>query len=495
MQINAPRSWIPSLCLLFAACPGKDDGDATATGSTTGAMTGVGPTSDGPSTTDTTTGAPEPTTAATGDDTTAATADDTTATTGDDTTATTGDDTGGGELVCPAAIDQAILACVADLQSDPELAENNFLLDLLLMCSDAEPVADDYDAHCAQQPTDPICALDYPGFIEAVLPECIARAQEALFADVCLFPESYAELLFTPAIALMDRRFVTSSAELEPIEHQQILLASADMGFPAATVEEALLATDDDGFDRLTVLDVGTDRALVAYSAHYGDTRVGRVFFRNSLTIVGAIEDSVFTRCAVERAIEGQPCTSGRDCEPDHMCIDILNDEGDVVLAPGTCVWPASLSGEGASCTTHDDCDPSTGLLCLDALADGDGQCRPGWMRRSFPGPDAALVANGTLTIPILSSGLATVPNAAHLDLNLFQDGANELELRLVNPLGTVTTIITTDATVITLDLEPINVPSDESAGGTWHLVVEDLGGNASGGVTRVALTLDTRWD
>jgi len=38
-------------------------------------------------------------------------------------------------------------------------------------------------------------------------------------------------------------------------------------------------------------------------------------------------------------------------------------------------------------------------------------------------------------------------------------------------------------------------VPGDESAGGVWHLIVEDLGGQASGSVSRLALTLDTRWD
>ena len=211
--------------------------------------------------------------------------------------------------------------------------------------------------------------------------------------------------------------------------------------------------------------------------------------------MVGAIEDGFFTRCGVERAIEGQPCASERDCAPDHMCLDILEDQGGVVIAPGACVWPAALPGEGASCTAHDDCEPSTGLLCLDNLGGGVGGCRPGWMRRSFAGADAALVAGGTVTIPIVVSGLATVPNAAYLDLHVFQDGENALALRLVNPDATVTDIGTTDATSFIIDLEPVNVPSDESAGGTWQLVVEDIGGDASGGVSRVALTLDTRWD
>ena len=43
------------------------------------------------------------------------------------------------------------------------------------------------------------------------------------------------------------------------------------------------------------------------------------------------------------------------------------------VLPENVIPWPASLPDEGAPCMTHDDCDPSTGLLCLDTLGDVDG--------------------------------------------------------------------------------------------------------------------------
>ena len=490
MRRLATPTCIASLCLVLAGCEGKDVGGAATTGhgatehgatdatDATDATTSMAPvtTGDGESSAGATTGEPQ----------------------GTSDSPTTGSSTGEappGALVCPEAIDQAILACVEDLLGDPELAEGNFLIDLLFMCADAEPVADDYDAHCALAPADPICALEYPEFVADVLPACIDRVQSVLFADRCLLPGSYAELLFTPAIALMQRRFVTSAADLSPIERQQLLLASADMGAPAATVEEALLAADDDGVEQLTVLDVGTDRVLVSYSAHYGDTRVGRVFFWQTLTIVGAIEDGFFTRCGVERAIEGQPCMNDAPCAPEHMCLDILESEGRV-LAPGTCVWPGPLAGEGAPCGADADCDPSSGLLCLDILAGGvAGACRPGWMRRSFAGPDSELAAGGTVMIPIVVAGVATVPTAAYLDLQLAQDGANELAVHLVNPGGTSTPVITTDAPLQLLDLAQVKVPGDESAGGIWHLVVEDIGGAASGAVARVALTLDTRWD
>ncbi|MBK7827409.1 hypothetical protein [Nannocystis sp.] len=491
MRPRAARIHLLSLGLALAACTdkgtlpadtastraaGDDVSDTTPTSSPTS-----GPTGD-------TTGVP------TGDTSTGEAASTSGQASTSDATSATGDPPG--ELLCPVAIDDAILACIAELQADPELADNNFLLDLLWMCSDAEPVADDYDAHCAAHPDDPICALEYQVFVETVLPECVARVQQLVFADVCLLPATYPELLFAPAIALMERRFVTTAAQLDASEQQQLLWASADMGFPAASVEEALLASDDDGLEQLTVLDVGTDRTLVLYSGHYGDTRVGRMFFAGTLTLVGAVEDGSFTRCGVERTIEGQPCTDDLACAPDHKCIDILSDADNVVLAPGVCASPTPIAGEGSPCNAHQDCDPSSGLLCLDSINEGDdGVCRPGWMRRSFAGPDTALVAGGSVKLPLLVAGVATVPTAAYLDLQRAQDGANQVAIHLVNPLGTSTSVSLTDAPLVVLDLEPIAVPTDESAGGVWHLVVDDLGGQASGAVTRVALTLDTRWD
>ncbi len=505
----------PALFLGLVLACSADPSDTTGTGgTTTEASTGdsssggtLEPTTD-PTTTDSMTGTSstslDPTTDAsttTGSSTedpatgttsglTATTDASSSGTTFDTTTDTTGGTPG--DLQCPESIDQAILACVLELQTDDEPDDNLFLLDLLFVCSDAEPVADDYDLHCAAQPDDPICALVYEAFVTTILPECIVRAQETLFAEVCLLPESYDALLFTPAISLMQRRFVTSAAQLDAGEQMQVLLASADIGFPVDTVEQALLATDDDGFDQLTVLDVGTDRTLVSFSAHYGDTRVGRVFLQGTPTVVGAIEDGSFTRCGVERTIEGQPCTDNLVCAPDHVCLDILTDMNNV-LAPGVCISQAPLPGEGTPCSGHADCDPASGLLCLDSLS--DGTCRPGWMRHSFAGGDTTLVTGGILDIPIVVAGLATVPTGAYLDLQLAQDVPNAIEVRLVNPTGTSTTASASDAPLISLDLAPMPVPGDESAGGIWHLLVKDVGGAAKGTVSELALTLDTRWD
>ena len=70
--------------------------------------------------------------------------------------------------------------------------------------------ADDYDAHCAQFPADPICALDYPVFVEEVLPECIAGAQEILV------------WIFTPAQFRQRLRVGSESAPSQRLNLQSV---------------------------------------------------------------------------------------------------------------------------------------------------------------------------------------------------------------------------------------------------------------------------------
>jgi hypothetical protein len=478
------RPLAPALALiLFTSCTDRPVDE------TSGTSTTLAESTTDPATTTPTSAASEPATTTTGAESTT-TADPGTSTPASTTSTTTGDL----PLECPPAIDEAIAACIVDLQADPEQA-GALLIDLLLACSDAEPVADDYDAHCASAPDDPICALDYRTFVADILPLCVARVQDQLFADVCLLPALYADLLFTPSIALMQRRALTDDVDLTDAEQQQLVFASQDMGLAVDSAADALLATDDGTVEQQTVLDVGTDRAITIYTGRYGGVQRGRALFRGTHTIVGAVEDGLLLRCAVERGVEGQPCADDGPCAPDHTCNDILKD-GDTVLFPGACIKPGTLPGEGDPCTAHDECGPAGGLLCLDAMNEGDpGTCRPGWMRRTFAGPVTPLTPGGSAIVDILVAGVATVPTAAYLDLTLTQADINDLELELLNPDGTANPVAMTSASGLLLHLEQIPVPGDESAGGKWQLIIKDVGGQAEGTVSDIGLTLDTRWD
>ncbi len=431
------------------------------------------------------------------DDDASASDDDTV---GDDDSTSGDDDSAPGELRCPETIDVGILGCVADLRTDPEASQGLHLIDLLLMCSDAEPAAVAYDQWCAATPDDPICGLDYFVFVSEVLPQCTDRAREQLFAGVCLLPTEYSELLPTPGVALVDRRFISDAATLDSAENAQVIATSMEIGFEVGTAADAFSATDDGGMEMLTVLAVGTDRMLTLWTAHYGDTRAGRMWFRGMMTRAATVLDSSFAACAIERGTEGQPCWTPEDpaCGEDHACTGIVTDELGQVLAPGACRATGEIDGAGAECDADFAC--AAGLLCIPYGAGAPlGQCNPGWMRRTFAGPSqVTLVAGGTTRIPILVSGLAAVPAVAQLDLVIGQGVANGLVITLENPFGTAVPVLDTNASPtmdVVLDLAEVAVPGDEVVNGEWALVVQDVGGQASGGVWLLGLTLDSRWD
>jgi len=411
--------------------------------------------------------------------------------------ASEGEGEGEGERAprCPESIDDAIGACVGDLQADPELAAGNFLLDLLLMCADAEPVADDFDAHCAGDPADPTCALDYETFITEFLPECTERARAQLFADVCVLPATYRELATAPALSVVARRTVDSAASLEDWERDQLLLTSSETGFDAATVAEALAATDDGSYEQLTLLDVGTDRTLVAWTAHHGDTRVGRIYFRGTRVVVAIISDSDLSGCAVERTVEGQPCESQASCGDGHGCIGFVDDGAGATLGAGVCTEVAPLEGQGEACAVDADC-ASPGLLCLPGVA-GTSTCRPGWMRHAFTadadGRD--LVMGQTISLPIVAHGLAARLGRVRLDLTVGQSHANALVVRLRTPGGSG--VVVSDTTVAPgtdlILVDQVVAPMvGLDANGVWGLEIEDVGGMAMGAVYAVTLSLDT---
>lgn len=407
-----------------------------------------------------------------------------------------------GELLCPASIDAAMVACVEALQADPDTSPANSLLDLLTLCADAEPVADDYDAHCAATPDDPICALAFETFVAEVLPQCTVRARDLLFAEVCVLPGQFRDLNNTPGLAPLGRRTITSADELDATEAEQLILTSAAVGIPVATAEEALAATDDGSVEQLSVLAVGTDRVIVAYSAAYGDTVGGLLWLRGALVSVGSIQDGELDDCAIERGIEGSECTSSGDpvCGTEHACLGVVLDDVGAVQGPGACAPLAALEGEGQSCIEDDAC--GTGQLCTPfSVAASDGQCAAGWVRRGFRADlsQAVTTPGGVARVPIVVSGVATVPTAARLRLLLGQDAPNPLRVSLENPTGTFTLVADTSAAPsadIFLPEQLLGVPGDEGANGVWNLVIEDLGdGTIGGAVFDLQLIVDTRFD
>jgi hypothetical protein len=387
------------------------------------------------------------------------------------------------------------------LEQDAERSTENFLLDDVVACADPEAVGDAYDRHCSARPADPICVGSYQQFAEGELPSCKSAAQGFVFSERCLLRGEFWLLRFTPGLVVLSSRLVRQSSDVTAAEAEQILWTSADSGFPVSTLEEAILATDDDQFEFLELLDVGSRRTIVAITAHYGDTRVGRILFRGTRTLVARVEDSFLSDCGIERLAQGSPCLES--CPGELTCLGSLAGSSDGAESSGfgLCV-DASLPVEhGLPCTTHADCDASLGLACLSAGGDApeDGECRPAWLRRTFEGPVGTLTTGGTTRIPIVASGLAPLVSEVRIEVLVGQDAPHALEIVLESPSG-ATSIVWDGADVapmtdVWIPEERLTFPPDQVANGTWFLVVQGLDDDASGSVARWALTLESRFD
>ena len=406
----------------------------------------------------------------------------------------------GGALVCPASIDTGITACIEARLADPELSPQEFLLDTLLACADAEPVAIGWDAHCAAAPADPACAIDYPTFVEQVLPGCVARVQASLFEGRCVLPPVFREVPFTRAMSPLGRRVLTSPDGLTEVEREQIL-AAGRVASPDLGAVDAVFAYADEGIvTQERWLELGTNRRLVSLVFHAGDNLFGAFFFDATLTRVARVYDSDLLDCAVERVARMSPCSTAGDCGAGLSCQGVVASGGNI-LGQGLCVPATQAEGEGNSCDDPAACDAAVGLVCLDlGGAPGAGQCRPGWQRGRFPG-DAAELPPGSTSHELEQtlSGLATVATGVRVSAVISHSSPSSVRVWVQNPASSEALVFDgakQDAPggEISLAGVPVPTPGDESANGVWKLRIEDSS-SSGGAVLSWDLEVSTRFD
>ena len=393
-----------------------------------------------------------------------------------------GEGEGEGEGACPAVFDAAIDDCVTDVLAD----SGGFVIDALVACADAEPIADDRDAYCAVA-DDVSCDLSLEDFVTDVLPECRARVQEARFADVCVFPDDVDDVAFAPGLALLDRRVVRSANDASPTDAAQIADAAG------VSFDVALQLADGDGWQLTHVLEVAGDREIVFVTARQGGADVdGAAYFFDTVFRVATVSSGVVGGCAVEVGLEGRVCDAREDCDGVN-CEGIVR-EGDTVIADGVCAPPQA--GGGDACLGDNDC--SAGFVCaLFGFGADSGDCQQAWRRGSFRGDDdvKVLPAGGTVRVPLVVHGLATVPSRFLLDLRADLNAESTLTVTLENPSGTRTAGGTFTGTAVHLDGVDVPVLSDEGVNGVWFVEVFDVGGSSGGGVVAVSATIDSRFD
>lgn len=79
------------------------------------------------------------------------------------------------EGACPQHLVSDVVACVQDWLADPE--NTTPAEELVVLCADAEPLADAYDAWCASDDADPaLCEVSYEEAWTALSAPCAEQA-------------------------------------------------------------------------------------------------------------------------------------------------------------------------------------------------------------------------------------------------------------------------------------------------------------------------------
>lgn len=381
-------------------------------------------------------------------------------------------------------------------------------------CSEAEPVAQTLADYCAEVSDDPVCQLELEQFVAAVIPECVAEAGAALFADRCVLPLTMGELRSSPwlversRVALAEVSGVAAGSVLE----QQLVAAVGATGQVVATAAEALARTDDEAFEVVSLLDLSTRRGLVVITATYGDNRYGRVFFEGTDFVVADVIDGDISACLVERRVEGTPCTADATCgESGHcagvvfeeVCVDGVCETTDTVIGEGRCAgtFPSEAQpSAGQVCAVDEGCPTAEGLVCAIPGDLEDGTCADAWQRRRFAVEDAPIAGGTTTAIPLVVSGVATTSIHTSVSMILAHPNPSELTVSIQHPGGGSRAVIFEDPAAVGPEVVLRGVtaalPSDESILGTWTILVEDRGaGAADAALWNAEVLVESAWD
>ncbi len=399
---------------------------------------------------------------------------------------------------CPTVIADDIRACIDDVLADPESGYPT-RFDAVAPCADAEPVADAYDALCAQASAPTFCAEPYEVFAQTVLPVCIRELEnEALLAS-CAFGTNYRDLFERNGLYVTQRRTLTSAAGLDALTRAQLVLAlQASSATDVTTAEEALAAADQGEVNRLEVWEATSRRAFTVYEYGAGDNSYGRYFAQGTTDIAANNRDGDLSDCVAMQGLELRDCRADDDCgmAAGERCLGIAEPFG-----RGVCVNQAADThpGEGQECTAAASCPVASGLACA-GLSRGDaGLCLPAWMRRNVAVTADASIPAGAAGVRSQAYlyGLTTVDMDVWLDVSIDHAQPAQLKILLANPGGTEVVVYDGNATS---ELNYVTVPvrgfsGDESVNGVWTLRVIDQVAGTTGRLDGWRLTVGSRWD
>ncbi len=191
----------------------------------------------------------------------------------------------------------------------------------------------------------------------------------------------------------------------------------------------------------------------------------------------------------------GDPCTGQGACQPGLVCEGRPYDGSSVY---GRCVNPASVPGDGDTCSVFLPCQ--AGLFCR-GISSGasEGWCRPAWMAGTFKRYSEMHLAASTspYATPVAVVGLATVPEDITVELDLVHTAPHRLVLTLEDPGGDTALLWNgpVEGTPPARISVTRGISRDSTINGRWLLRISNPSGVGSGTLRSWTLDLNSRYD
>src|SRR5690606_10962837 len=209
---------------------------------------------------------------------------------------------------CHPVIAADIRACVADLIENADGIPPGEL-EAIELCSDAESVADAYDAVCQSADPAPLCDGTFEEFATGYVPLCTFELQGEVLDRTCALGDTFWALRESSSIVELAWNEITSTAGLSALEREQIVLAvQASSHDDVTTAEEALSRVDQGEINQVHYWDTTGRRGLTVYEYGAGDNSYGRIFATGTRETVALIGDGEIRECAWMVGDEGRPC-------------------------------------------------------------------------------------------------------------------------------------------------------------------------------------------
>jgi hypothetical protein len=324
----------------------------------------------------------------------------------------------------------------------------------------------------------------------------------------CLFGWTLEQALSGSGFGNTGFGLIEDAAVLSPELSAKVIAAAKERDATISTLAEALALG---AFEHTEFQRVATGEPFDALTVTVGGMKYGAIFEADGSARVASVQNSFLGACtlvgATGGAQAGEDCNDGLVCGADLTCLG-----QNPAVGFGKCVPNEAPAGTGEACGVvggqPTDC-ASQALVCggLTGTIE-EGICVPTWLRGQFDDWDVTpLPPTGTLERGIEAYGLATVAMDAGVYVEVVNIVPSKIVVKLRNPAGTESTLWDGPAiglaepqidgdNFIEIAATADSFPGDESANGTYTLVVESLPGNDPGGeVSDWHLTVTSRFD